>query len=170
MKFKALKYEGAWIPFDGNRVHFRLSVESFLKDALSDPDGKLQVGESGPVWKGSVSLAGLSYANTTGWGVVVFSKTHALGVDLEKADRAVKLKHLELAERFFHAHEFEALKKESVFNSPDLFLELWMKKEAYSKLKRVNLVKFINVEIAGLADFESLVKVREGYRAVVAIA
>ena len=171
-RFKTLNYEGAWIPFDGDRMRFRLSVESFLREALSDPAGVMKVGDQGPEWHGKVKLEGLSYSNTfsnnIGWGVVVFSHSHELGVDLEKTNRVLKKNYLALAKRFFHATEYEQLKTETIFNGSAKFLELWMKKEAYSKLKRKHLMEFINVSVSN-AHFEPLMKMRQGYRAVLAI-
>ena len=170
---KTSKYEGTWIPFDGDRLRFRSEVEKYLKGALLDPTGKLTVGNAGPEWNGKEKLAGLSYSNTVsageGWGVVVFSRTHALGVDLERENRVLKKNYLELAKRFFHASEYEALKKESIFDGAGKFLELWMKKEAYSKMRRKHLVEFINVAVEGEAVFEPLMKIRDGYRAIVAL-
>lgn len=169
MKFKTPVYEGTWIPFDGDRKGFRIEVEKFLKQSLADDTGKLLVDDHGPHWIGKETIAGLSYSNTLNWGVVVFSRTHVIGVDLERADRLLKKNYLELAKRFFHYSEYESLKKESIFDGAGKFLELWMKKEAYSKMKRDQLVKFINVAISNEVRFESLMKIRDGYRAIIAI-
>ena len=127
------------------------------------------VGSSGPEWFGEVKLAGLSYSNTEGWGVVVFSRTHELGVDLEKSNRVLKTNYLALAKRFFHSSEYEALKNESVFDGATKFLELWMKKEAYSKMKRRHLLEFISLPLGRDACFAVLQKFRVGYRALLAL-
>ncbi len=127
------------------------------------------VGNSGPEWFGEVKLVGLSYSNTEGWGVVVFSRTHELGVDLEKSNRVLKTNYLALAKRFFHPSEYESLKKESIFDGATKFLELWMKKEAYSKMRRRNLAELIHLPLDLDSRFEELKKLRAGYRAVLAI-
>jgi len=140
-----------------------------LQESLSDPAGKLVVDERGPNWNGKEKLTGLSYSNTEGWGVLVFSKTHELGVDLEKETRVLKKNYLELAKRFFHSTEVEWLEREAVFDGPVCFLDLWMKKEAYSKMKRQHLVDFIGASIAQKAVFEPLMKTRVGYKAIIAL-
>ncbi len=167
--FKTIKYEGAWIPFNGDRTRFRLLVEQFLRETLNDLEGYLKVDSEGPHWNGKEKLAGLSYANTRGWGLVIFSRTHALGVDLEREDRVLKENYLKLAKRFFHESEFKTLESESIFDGPRKFLDLWMKKEAYSKMKRKHLMEFINVAVPSDAVFEPLMKMRVGYLAVVAL-
>ena len=167
--FKTLTYEGAWIPFDGDRMHFRLLVEQCLQEALVDSAGKLLVDERGPHWMGEEKLAGLSYSNSAEWGVLVFSRTHELGVDLERQDRTLKKNYLALAKRFFHLSEYEALKLGSVFDGQSRFLKLWMEKEAYSKLRRENLAQHINQVVSDQAEFEPVMKTRIGYWAVVAI-
>ena len=165
-----MKYEGAWIPFDGDRMRFRFEVETYLQVALNDATGALVVGERGPEWQGKEKLCGLSYANTVEWGVVVFSRTHALGVDLEKENRVLKKNYLEIAKRFFHSSEWESLKVESVFESTGKFFQLWMMKEAYSKMKRQGLPTVINTVVDDQAVFEPLMKIRQGYRAIIAMS
>ncbi len=165
-----MNYEGAWIPFDGDRRRFRLEVQNHLKRVLGDPEGELVVDDQGPRWEGDVSLKGLSYSNTEGWGVVVFSKTHALGVDLERVDRPLHRNHLDVAKRFFHPEEFQQIAAASPFDSLSLFMDLWMKKEAASKLLRVGLAKMIANRLPQQFEYRSLEKVREGYRAIVAIS
>jgi len=150
-------------------MRFRFQVEQYLKAALLDTTGKLTVGNQGPQWNGKVKLAGLSYSNSAEWGVVVFSHTHALGVDLEKTKRVLKKNYLQLAKRFFHSSEYEQLRAESIFDGPTQFLKLWMMKEAYSKMKRKNLIEFININVSDQASFSPLVKTREDYRAIIAI-
>jgi phosphopantetheinyl transferase (holo-ACP synthase) len=149
-------------------------VEAFLKQALLDSTGALVVDESGPHWNGLEKLKGLSYSNTfssgEGWGVVVFSRTHELGVDLEKSNRLLKQNYLEIAERFFHDSEYESLKRESIFDGPEKFLNIWMQKEAYSKLKREPLVRYLSESLSADVVFESLMKIRQGYRAILAIS
>lgn len=128
------------------------------------------VDEQGPHWNGKETLEGLSYSNTEGWGFVVFSRTHEIGVDLESEKRVLKKNYLQLAQRFFHGSEVENLKKVSVFDGPSAFLELWMKKEAYSKMKRQHLVDFINEAISDRAHFEAPMKTRLKYRAMIAFS
>lgn len=166
----SLNYEGAWIPFDGDRRRFRLEVQNHLRRVLKDPEGELVVDEKGPHWKGSVDLRGLSYSNTEGWGVVVHSHSHALGVDLERLDRSMQRDHVGVAKRFFHPDEYQQIISASPFDSLTLFMELWMKKEAASKLMRVGLAKMIANRLPAEFEYRPLEKVREGYRAVVAIS
>jgi phosphopantetheinyl transferase len=165
-----LNYEGAWIPFDGDRRRFRLDVQNHLRSVLKEPEGELVVDDQGPHWKGQVALAGLSYSNTEGWGVVVHSKTHALGVDLEKMDRLLHRNHLDVAKRFFHPDEFRKIAETSPFDSLPLFMDLWMKKEAASKLMRVGLAKMIASRLPEEYEYRALEKVRDGYRAVIAMS
>jgi len=146
-----------------------LEVEAFLKSALNDSAGVLVVDEHGPHWNGTVALRGLSYSNTEGWGVVVFSRTHELGIDLEKTNRAFKKNHLDVAKRFFHADEYGVLASVSPFDSALAFLDLWMKKEAASKLMRVGLAKMIGDHLPSIYEYRHLEKVREGYQVIVAI-
>jgi phosphopantetheinyl transferase (holo-ACP synthase) len=146
-----------------------LEVELFLRAALNDHAGGLIVDERGPHWKGEVTLRGLSYSNTEGWGVVVFSRSHELGVDLERMDRAMKKNHLAVAKRFFHVSEYELISLASPFDSPLMFLDLWMKKEAASKLMRVGLAKMIGTPLPSNYEYRPLEKVREGYRSIVAL-
>ncbi len=129
----------------------------------------LSVGEHGPEWLGMEILAGLSYSHSAEWGVLVFSRSHALGVDLEKSNRFLKKNYLALAKRFFHPSEAEELKQCSVFEGASRFLEFWMQKEAYSKMRRKHLVKFIHATVSDQARFEPLMKTRQGYLSVVAL-
>ncbi len=165
-----MNYEGAWIPFDGDRRRFRLEVQNHLRSALKDPEGELVVDDQGPHWKGNQELKGLSYSNTEGWGVLVYSRTHALGVDLERMNRPMHRHHLDVAKRFFHPDESREITEASPFDSLLLFMDLWMKKEAASKLMRVGLAKMIADRLPTAFEYRSLEKVRDGYRAVVAIS
>ncbi len=137
---------------------------------MKDPEGELVVDDRGPHWRGSVSLKGLSYSNTDGWGVLVYSRTHAVGVDLELEGRSLHRNHLDVAKRFFHPDEFREIAEASPFDSLTLFMDLWMKKEAASKLMRVGLAKMIADRLPDQYDYRTLAKVREGYRAVIAIS
>ena len=165
-----MNYEGAWIPFDGDRRRFRLEVQNHLRRVLKDPEGELVVDDQGPHWNGQVILKGLSYSNTEGWGVLVYSQTHALGVDVERMDRYMSRNHLDVAKRFFHPDEFQNIKDASPFDSLTMFMNLWMKKEAASKLMRVGLAKMIAGRLPDQYDYHSLEKVRDGYHAVVAVS
>jgi phosphopantetheinyl transferase (holo-ACP synthase) len=165
-----LNYEGAWIPFDGDRRRFRLEVQNHLRTVLEDPEGELVVDDQGPHWKGKQELKGLSYSNTEGWGALVYSRTHALGVDLERMDRPLHRNHRDVAKRFFHPDEFQMIQDASPFDSLTIFMDLWMKKEAASKLMRVGLAKMIALRLPTELEYRPLEKVRDGYRAVVAIS
>lgn len=167
--FQAENYDGAWIPFDGNRALFRSHIQEFLREYLKDPEGELEVGERGPDWKGAVLLGGISYSHTQGWGVLVFSRTHRVGVDVELTNRKMKLELLKIAKRFFHPEEVSALKEKSGTGLRDLFLDLWLKKESHSKLKRIPLMQVVSNQVEAGFRFETLVKVREGYRSIIAL-
>lgn len=136
---------------------------------MKDPEGQLEVGERGPFWIGSVTLKGISYSHTPDYGVLVFSKTHLLGVDAEKVDRVMKKEEEKIARRFFHPDETASLQKNPKSKMKKSFLDLWMKKESYSKLKREPLVKVIRLEVHSKARFEVLPKIPEGYVAILAI-
>ena len=128
------------------------------------------VGDHGPFWEGRDHLPGLSYSNTDGWGVVVFSRAFAIGVDVEKSNRLLKKSHLKIAERYFHSTEVEKLNQVRVFEGLPAFLELWMKKEAASKLMRVGLAEMIADPLPADYEYQTLAKIPAGYRAVVALA
>jgi phosphopantetheinyl transferase len=145
-------------------------VENYLKLTLNDPLGKLIVSDHGPYWEGQDNLPGLSYSNTDGWGVVVFSRAFSIGVDVEKADRLLKKNYLKIAGRYFHQSDFEVLKNTPVLEGLNVFLDLWMKKEAASKLMRVGLAEIIKDPLPKEYEYQALVKSRVGYKAIVALS
>ncbi len=126
--------------------------------------------DHGPYWEGQGNLPGLSYSNTDGWGVVVFSRAFSIGVDVEKADRLLKKNYLKIAGRYFHQSDFEVLKNTPVLEGLNVFLDLWMKKEAASKLMRVGLAEIIKDPLPKEYEYQALVKSRVGYRAIVALS
>lgn len=145
-------------------------MESYLREALRDPEGRMVVGDHGPFWEGRDTLPGLSYSNTDGWGVVVFSRAFALGVDVEKTNRLLRKNHFKIAERYFHSSEVEWLRQVPVLDSFPAFLDLWMKKEAASKLMKVGLAEMIADPLPASFEFQQIAKTRVGYQAIVALA
>ena len=139
-----------------------------MRSVLNDPDGKLVVNDHGPFWEGRDALPGLSYSHTDGWGVVVFSRAFAVGVDVEKSDRLLKKNHLKIAERYFHISESQWLNTKSIQDGYPKFLELWMKKEAASKLMRVSLAEMISDPLPNGFEYGPLSVIRTGYQAVLA--
>ena len=61
-KFSTPLYEGAWFSFDGDRLSFRKKIEAFLQLEMKDPNGKLEVNETGPHWISSKNIE-LSYSH-----------------------------------------------------------------------------------------------------------
>jgi hypothetical protein len=147
-----------------------LEVETFLKRTFNDPDGRLIVGDHGPFWEGRDHLPGLSYSNTDGWGAVVFSRAFSIGIDVEKVDRLLRKNYLKIAERYFHKSEFEFLKKIPVLHGHQNFMDLWMKKEAASKLMRLGLAEMIKDPLPKEFDYQILTKTRIGYKAMLALS
>ena len=170
--FSTSRYDGAWFSFSGDRMKLRLEIEAFLRIHLNDPSGLLEVVDTGPYWRGSVTHH-LSYSHTEGSALLVHSSTHPIGVDLEPVSRPTRRSPLEVAERYFHENEFQALAARK--NSPALlhseFLDLWLKKESYAKLTRKGLKIAIHLEVATLTDvgFERVPISPVGFRAVVAL-
>ena len=169
--FSTWHYQGAWFEFSGDRTALRSAIEAHLRQALQDPTGRLEVGESGPFWI-SAEKVHLSYSHTSGWAVLVFSKLHEIGVDLESASRKMSESPLRIAERYFHEAEQATLLVEK--SNPDrlheAFLDLWLKKEAYGKLTRKGLRDSIHLKIDSIPGvrFETIPVIPEGYRAQIA--
>jgi len=155
MHFSAPEYEGVWLSFDGDRLAFRQKIETHLRIHLNDPKGQLDVTETGPYWKGSSRIE-LSYSHSHRWGILVFSRSHRLGVDLEWSRRIFATSPLKIAQRFFHEREQLRLLKTGSEGQMDplAFLDLWMKKEAYGKLTRKGLKDSIHLDTFSLTDVE----------------
>jgi phosphopantetheinyl transferase len=158
-RFKTPDYSGAWFEFSGDRHSLRASIQSHLREALNDAEGRLEVREDGPHWVGSHSCF-LSYSHTgsgtEGRALLLFSSTCPLGVDIEKNSRAFKEHPLAIAKRYFHPHEIrklEALRESSEEALSRAFLELWMKKEAWGKLTRKGLIHTLQLEADSAPGF-----------------
>jgi phosphopantetheinyl transferase len=111
----------------------------------------------------------LSYSHTEGAGILIYSRSFELGVDLESTTREVRDSPLKIAERYFHETEVNLLR--SLERKPDElrkhFLELWLKKEAYGKLTRKGLKDSIHAEVSRLTGviFEETPVTPMGFRA-----
>ncbi len=169
--FQSGSFRGMWFRFSGDRMSLRREIEAHLRKALCDPSGELKVGEDGPRWVGSIPIE-LSYSHTTGFAVLVFSDAGPIGVDLERMDRTPVESPLAIARRYFHPDEVRELEKKET--PPEVlrtrFLELWVKKEAYGKLRRTGLSGAIHTAIHSVTDarFCALPVIPEGYLAMVA--
>jgi phosphopantetheinyl transferase len=137
-EFLTREYAGVWLPYSEDRAVFRTSVETYLQKKLDDESGKLSVLADGPHWTGAETLE-LSYAHTPGAAILVYSKTHRLGVDVESKARSSNGDSLKLATRFFHADEVEKLRDLDEDELQKRFIKLWVQKEAYAKLTRLGL-------------------------------
>ncbi len=147
----------------------RKRIQAFLGER--NLTGELEVREDGPHWNGPPPLH-LSYSHTEGAALLVWSRHHPLGVDLESLSRNFHESPLKIAERFFNEREITRLKELS--HSPGAlkaaFLSLWLKKEALGKLTRKGLRDSIHLEVdAQKVVFEEVPLVPEGYRAIVAL-
>jgi hypothetical protein len=127
--FKTSEYSGCWLSFDGDRMGFRSQVERLLNSKLGP--GTLMVDDQGPQGFG---LKGLSYAHTNAWGLLVWSQSHRLGVDIERADRTLSQSPKALSKRYFGTE----------IENQNAFLNLWCKKEAYAKWTRLGLSKTLH--------------------------
>ncbi len=153
--FHTPEFTGCWISLLKESVKesahrplaHRALIEQVLQTQLEDPLGKLIVKGDGPHWEGKANLAGLSYSHTGDWVFLAFSKTHVIGVDIEKTSRSLQNDFQKMAKRFFTEAEAASCK------SPDQFLNLFMKKEAYAKATRLGLVKVLPVELSEVKDF-----------------
>jgi hypothetical protein len=170
--FHTPTYAGVWFPYSGDRMVLRGKIQDFLRSKLDDPSGQLQVGEQGPEWHGGKEIQ-LSYSHSGSYALLVWTSTHRIGVDLETLKREYSHPPLELAKRFFHENEVQKLKTR--IHSPSelasMFLDLWMKKEAFAKLTRHGLKRSIHVEVDSILDvsFEVVPVIPSGYDARVAI-
>lgn len=168
--FRTHRYSGAWLPVGDARGITRLKVEATLRAALSDPAGKLEVDRSGPRWVGTREI-GLSYAHDEDTVFLVWTQDGcAVGVDLESANRRPRHPVTELATRFFHRSESDALEKLPEALQIEAFLNLWLKKEAVAKLTRKGLVYSLPLSLADQAafEFEEPALLPDGKRAVLA--
>ncbi len=144
--FNTLHYGGVWFEFEGDRMKFRKQVEAFIRAQFIDPSGFLKVDESGPHWEGTPLH--LSYAHTENVAILVYSRTHAVGVDVEALGRIFKTSIDSLAKRFFHPNEFQLIEQiEDLQLQRNEFLKLWVKKEAYAKLTRLGLSGSVSEEL-----------------------
>ena len=144
--FQTSSYQGAWFSFSGDRHAFRDTLQTYLRQTLSDPEGTLLVDSNGPHWLGKHKID-LSYSHTGSFAVAVFSETMRVGVDVEKSDRIFKEDPVAIARRFFHVNEIETLSKTEKEELNSSFLALWVKKEAYAKLTRAGLKDSIRLEL-----------------------
>jgi phosphopantetheinyl transferase len=170
--FSTPHYKGAWFSFTGDRMSLRSSIQTLLRTELSDPEGNLGVGDSGPEWKGTKAID-LSYSHSGRFALLVWTSTHRIGVDLEPMNRDYSHAPLELAKRFFHPNEFNSLSRNQG-SPPRLsqeFLDLWLKKEAYAKLTRHGLKDSIRIETSTIPSvrFEIVPVIPIGYDARVAL-
>ncbi len=168
--FRTCRYSGAWFPTGGDRTTTRLRVEATLREAISDPEGKLAVDRSGPRWVGTREI-GLSYAHDEDSVFLVWTPDGSpIGVDLEPEHRRPKHPVTEIASRFFHRSESDALGGLPESSQTEAFLDLWLKKEAVAKLTRKGLVYSLPLNLDGLETFEyeEPALLPEGKRAVLA--
>jgi hypothetical protein len=148
-EFQTPEYSGVWLPFLADRQAFRSSVQNYLREKLNEHQGTLFVDDTGPHWQkdpltlAPVDVVQISYAHTPGAAVLVFSRTHRLGIDVESLDREMKSDPLKIAERFYHPSEVAELTKYPKNELKNALLRLWVKKEAYAKLTRLGLSKTV---------------------------
>lgn len=64
-------------------------------------------------------------------GLLAFAKNSAVGVDIEFINK--NFMNLDIAERFFSAHEVQTLSKLPVAERPQAFFNCWTRKEAFIK-------------------------------------
>jgi 4'-phosphopantetheinyl transferase len=98
------------------------------------------LGEHGrPEISGPSEARGLRFNLSHTRGMVAFAVTreHDVGVDVE--NRARRLRHRELSERFFGEAEVEALQALVPEERAQRFLELWTLKEAYLKARGLGI-------------------------------
>lgn len=131
--FKTAEYEAAWLSFNGDRGQFRKQVEAWLREKFGP--GELTVDDQGPR---GFQLAGLSYSHTEKFGIVVASRTHSLGVDIESSTRTLNHSPAELSQRYFR----------KTITDPAEFLDEWCKKEAYAKWTRLGLARTLHLDPA----------------------
>ncbi len=81
-----------------------------------------------------------SVSHSRGYAAAAISDTSKVGIDLEAAEIPPE-KAARLATRFFTDDELNALNE-----SPDIFLRLWTKKEAYAKMLGTPLSELIAIE------------------------
>jgi phosphopantetheinyl transferase len=160
--FRTPEYFGVWLPYLEERMEFRKSVETYLKTALHDPAGKLEVKEDGPHWMGEKKIE-LSYSHTPGAAILVYSFTHQLGVDVESESRDFKSDPLKIAARFYHPDETKALEKLPKNERFSALLKLWVKKEAYAKFTRLGLSKTVANLLPASLNAKTLPVMPEGF-------
>ena len=139
------------MPFQGHRNDFRRTVETEIQNAIHDPDGRLQISEAGvPTWSGAKVF--LSYSHTQNLGLLVFSKTNRIGVDIESLDRLWTQDLKKIAERFFSPEEAMRIKAVTGADLKIAFLDLWTRKEAYAKFSKLGLSRTIQVPVDQISD------------------
>ena len=171
--FTTPEYSGVWFTYFGERLALREQIQNYLKETLNDSDGRIDHRDDGPHWISSIlnDAVELSYAHTEGVAILVYSKTHRLGVDVEAASRMIP-NAISLAERFFHQDEIAKLKRFAISDQNIEFLKIWTQIEAIAKLTRLGLGKTIRLKplSASLATPRVLPLVPIGFIASIAIA
>lgn len=133
--FRTPDYAGFWLPYDGDRLALRTRIETLLRREVNDPGGRLEVRNDGPHWLGSQLQ--LSYSHSEDQALVVWSRTGAIGVDIERESRAFSQPPADVARRFFHPSELAAVRDTRAF------LDLWCRKEALAKQTRAGLREWL---------------------------
>jgi 4'-phosphopantetheinyl transferase len=90
-----------------------------------------------PAVESPASEAHFNLSHTRGVVVLALGRDPAVGVDVERLDRAVRP--LEVADRFFSPDEIAALRALPEARHRDRFLALWTLKEAYIKARGMGL-------------------------------
>ena len=67
------------------------------------------------------------------WSMLAFSRTHEVGIDIEKIRPDAPKKRLDLARRFFSPREWESLQQLPSHRINTAFFSCWSRKEAYVK-------------------------------------
>ena len=114
-------------------------AELLKKTQINYSEFVLARGENGkPHFKNSKIEFSLSHSH--GYAAAAVSDKSKVGIDIETADIS-REKAQKLAERFFSENE-----KQKLNASPDDFLKIWTKKEAFAKMQGVNLADLVSYE------------------------
>ena len=117
-----------------------LVLAELLKNAQIDTSTLvLARNENGkPYFKSSQIEISLSHSH--GYAAVAISDRSRIGIDIETADMP-REKAEKLAERFFSESE-----KQELHDSPNDFLSIWTRKEAFAKMQGINLADLVAYE------------------------